>query len=82
MKDVTVYVTTYCPFCDSAMALLDSKGIPYHIVDVTDPDERTELKQRTGWMTVPQIFIGKEMIGGYQELEALEMSGQLDGKLA
>ena len=82
MKDVTVYVTTYCPFCDAALALLDQKRVQYHIIDVTDPNERAALKKRTGWMTVPQIFIGEEMIGGYHELESLEMSGQLDGKLA
>jgi len=82
MAKVTVYVTTYCPYCDAAKALLNQKGIEYEVIDVTDPDKKMDLKKRTGWMTVPQIFIDDELIGGYQELAALSQSGELDQRLA
>jgi len=36
---------------------------------------------KTGMMTVPQIFINNELIGGYQELVALDSAGKLDEKL-
>jgi glutaredoxin 3 len=39
------------------------------------------LKKKTGWMTFPQIFINDVMIGGYDDLAALEKSGKLDGLL-
>lgn len=81
MTHVTVYTTDYCPFCDAAKAFLSQKEIPYEEISVNDPEKKMALKQRTGWMTVPQIFFGDEMIGGYQELVALEHTGQLNDKL-
>jgi glutaredoxin len=41
----------------------------------------SELKQKTGLMTVPQIFINDELIGGYTDLAALDQKGLLDAKL-
>jgi len=47
-----------------------------------DPALRQEVVRRTGRRTVPQIFIGDESIGGFTELRALEVSGELAEKLA
>ncbi|HXV27836.1 MAG TPA: glutaredoxin 3, partial [bacterium] len=80
---VTVYTTTYCPHCRRAKDFLKHKGISYREVDITDDDkQRAELEERTGWMTVPMIFIGDEFIGGADELHALDSSGQLTQKLS
>jgi len=81
MTKVTVYTTSYCSYCDAAKDLLRRKNIPFEEVDVTDDNKKWELKARTGWRTVPQIFIGEEMIGGYQELRAMEVSGELARRL-
>ncbi len=43
---------------------------------------RQEIARRSGQRTVPQIFIGEEPIGGFMELRALEVSGELDDILA
>ena len=43
---------------------------------------REELAKITGGMTVPQIVINDESIGGYDNLWALEQNGELDQKLA
>ncbi len=40
MADVTIYTTTYCPYCTRAKQLLEKKGVRYREVDVTDDDER------------------------------------------
>ena len=73
MAKVTVYTTTFCPYCQSAKRLLTQKGVAFTEVNLTDkPDELQALKQRTGLRTVPQIFINDELIGGYTELAALE----------
>ncbi len=82
-KPVTIYTTTYCPFCSRAKKLFERKGIPYKEIDVTDDSRlRDELEEKTGWMTVPMIFIGDDFIGGSDELHALEESGELEKKLA
>lgn len=82
MKPVTVYVTTYCPYCTKAKALLTKRGIPFEVVDVTnDPDKRDWLVRSTGLRTVPQIFIGDESVGGSDDIHALDAAGQLMPKV-
>ena len=75
---VKIYTTSYCGYCRMAKALLASRKIAFEEVDVTADDEtRDWLVQSTGRRTVPQIFIGDESIGGYQELAALDANGEL-----
>lgn len=82
MKKVTVYTTDFCPYCKRAKDLLTRKNIPFQEVDLTHDDEkRKELERKTGFMTVPMIFIGDEFVGGSDDLHALERSGKLDEKL-
>jgi glutaredoxin 3 len=82
MADVTIYTTVSCPYCVQAKRLLDRKGVEYTEVDVTgDHDLRQEMMRASGRRTVPQIFIDGESIGGFEELYALEVSGELDVKL-
>ena len=45
-------------------------------------DKRMWLVETTGRRTVPQIFIGDESIGGFDELRKLDMTGELSKKLA
>lgn len=79
MQPVRVYTTTYCPYCHSAKALLDRKGVPYEEIDVTDDDAaREKLVETTGMRTVPQIFVGETHVGGFTDLDALERAGELD----
>lgn len=63
--------------------MLTKKGVPFEDIDVSDdPAMRQEIAQRSGQHTVPQIFIGEESIGGFMELQTLEVSGELDDMLA
>ncbi len=84
MAKIEVYSTTYCPYCLRAKALLDAKDLDYQEIDVTGKDEeRIALVERSGGRkTVPQIFINDKPIGGYDDLRALEDSGELDKLLA
>jgi glutaredoxin 3 len=81
---VEVYTTNYCPYCMRAKVLLKSKGVKFEEIDVTDdPDLRAKMVVLAGGRrTVPEIFINGEIIGGCDELYALERSGQLDKLLA
>lgn len=83
MKEVRVYSTLVCPYCIRAKLLLAERGIAYEEIDVTlDHDKRRWLVERTGRRTVPQIFVGDESIGGFEELRALDRSGELSRKLS
>ncbi len=78
MQEVLVYTTRACAYCVHAKRLLAARGIPYREVDLTfDPATRSALMARTGLLTVPQIFIGEELVGGYDDLEDLDRSGDL-----
>jgi glutaredoxin 3 len=46
-----------------------------------DPSQRVEMMQKTGRRTVPQIYIGDEHVGGFDDLAALEHAGKLDSML-
>jgi glutaredoxin 3 len=68
-----------CPYCDRAKVLLDNKGIAYDILDLTDNlDELQTWKEKTGWKTVPMIFINDNLVGGYTDLKALDDDGKLE----
>jgi glutaredoxin 3 len=81
-KPVRVYTTSYCGFCRLAKDLLRRRGVPFEEIDVTgDPAARQRLVETTRRRTVPQIFIGERAIGGYEELRAIDESGELAGLL-
>jgi glutaredoxin 3 len=81
-RHVVMYSTTYCPYCMAARRLLTIKGLPYTEYNLDQqPDKRADLEQRSGRHTVPQIFIDQHHVGGFDELNALEQSGELDNLL-
>lgn len=83
MPKVEIYTTPTCGFCMAAKALLDSKDAAYEEISVLDPELRAAMTQRAnGRLTVPQIFIGEQHIGGYDDLSALDRDGKLDPLLA
>jgi glutaredoxin 3 len=84
MAKVEIYYWTTCPFCNRARALLDSKGVDYEGHDITGDDAaRTKMVERTGGpKSVPQIFIDDKLIGGCDDLHALDAKGELDGLLS
>jgi glutaredoxin 3 len=84
MPPVEIYTSRYCPYCQSAKALLRRKGVPYNEIDVSgNLEQRGEMMERAnGGTTVPQIFVGTVHVGGCEELHALERAGKLDALLA
>ncbi len=77
---VVVYKTERCPYCVAASRYLrEIKGVSPVEIDLTgDWDARMALRQKTGSRTVPQIFIGGTLVGGYDDMRALEREGGLD----
>ena len=75
-----------CGNSERALQALRSAGAPVTAVDILpDPEIRQELSAISGWPTIPQVFIGGELVGGadiVQELAATgELAKQLEGSL-
>ena len=82
-QKVTVYGNAMCPYCGAARMLLTKKAVEFENIDITvDAQKRAEMQERSGSRTVPQIFIGAAHVGGFDELAALEMDGELEQLLA
>ena len=82
MAKVLIYTKSYCPYCVRAKDLLIRKGVVFEEIYLDDrPEEYATLKSKTGMMTVPQIFINDQLVGGYIELAALERENKLDSML-
>lgn len=83
MNKVLIYTASHCPYCHLAKELLRTKGVTFEEIDVTgNAPLRSEMSQKAGRSTVPQIWIGATHIGGCDDLHALDRSGRLDGMLA
>jgi glutaredoxin 3 len=79
---VTLYGTRFCPYCVAARQLLSARGVEVEDIAVDgDRSMRRQLADASGQQTVPQIWIGEQHVGGYDELSALARSGRLDALL-
>lgn len=82
MKRVEIYTKDYCPHCQRAKELLESKMVPFVEYDVTnDSAKEQEMRQRSGRHTVPEVFIDDTLIGGCDDLFALNTAGTLNSRL-
>lgn len=79
MVTIEIYTKASCPYCDLAKTFLAERGhaAREYRVDL-DPARLAEMLERSGGRrTVPQIFIGGEHVGGYDDLIAAHRSGRL-----
>ena len=74
---VVMFALEWCEFCWSVRKVLARYAIPYRSVDLDSAAYQEEdrggkiraaLKAKTGWDTLPQIFIGGEFVGGCVDL--------------
>jgi glutaredoxin 3 len=78
-----VYTTDPCSFCSRVKQLLDARGVEYTEINMArDAAGRQALVQKTGMMSFPQVMIGGELVGGFQETLAADQSGRLRELLA
>ena len=82
-RKVKLYGNTACAYCGAARMLLTKKAVDFEDIVITDdPVKRKEMQDKSGAHSVPQIFIGNIHVGGFDELCALDKSGELDKLLA
>lgn len=83
MAKITLYTTDFCPYCVRAKQLLEKRELAFEEINLArDPDGRAKLVELTGMMTFPQILVGSEPIGGFDQLAAADRSGKLSELLA
>jgi len=78
MAKITVYSTDPCSFCLRAKELLKLRALSFEEINLAkDPAGRLELVEKTGMLSFPQIVVGGEVIGGFQELVQADRTGRL-----
>ena len=65
---VTIYSTPTCHFCHQAKEFFTANNVPFTDYNVaTDLDKRKEMIEKSGQMGVPVIYIGDQLVVGYDE---------------
>ncbi len=83
MSKITVYTTEPCAFCARVKGLLRTRDLEFAEINLSrDPEGRAELARKTGMMTFPQVLVGEQLIGGFNETQAAARSGRLEELLA
>ncbi|HTA34860.1 MAG TPA: Grx4 family monothiol glutaredoxin [Solirubrobacteraceae bacterium] len=67
-----------CGFSARTVAVLQALDVPFAAVDVLpDPRIRQELTALSDWPTIPQLFVGGELLGGCDIVTEMYESGEL-----
>ncbi len=76
---IVIYGNDVCAYCAAARMLFTKKGLSFDDIKISGDDELSEEMLRlSGSRSVPQIFINDQLVGGFDELCALNKSGDLD----
>lgn len=76
MKNVTIYSTPTCHFCQSAKAFFKENNVEYEDIDVaSDTEKRKEMIEMSGQMGVPVIKIDNDVLVGFNEAKLKELLG-------
>jgi len=88
---VVMFSLEWCEFCWSLRRLFARYGIPYRSVDLDSMQYqhrdfggrvRAALAAKTGIATIPQVFVGGELIGGCTDVIEAVRAGKLLPRLA
>jgi len=75
-KKVVIYSTPTCHFCHMAKDYFGEKGVAFEDYNVAeDLEKRQEMMDKSGQMGVPVIFIGEEMIIGFDQAKIDSLLG-------
>ncbi len=75
-KNVTIYSTPTCHFCEMSKEFFKENGVNYTEYNVAaDLEKRQEMIQKSGQMGVPVIFVGDELVVGFDKEKLSELIG-------
>ena len=63
-QEVTIYTKNDCKWCDLMKALLNRKNVVFNQV-IISPELFNDFKQKHGVDTLPQLYHGDKLVGGY-----------------
>ena len=76
MKEVIVYSTPSCVYCNAAKVFFKQNNIAYTEHNVAaDPERRKEMIEKSGQMGVPVIIIGGEIVVGFYQPKIKQLLG-------
>ncbi|MDA3145791.1 glutaredoxin-like protein NrdH [Leucobacter sp. UCMA 4100] len=55
MDTITVYSKPHCVQCTATYRALESKGIPYRVIDLTENPEAVEAVKALGYLQAPVV---------------------------
>jgi glutaredoxin 3 len=79
-KKMVVWVSEPSVVCARVKAFLDARGYEYEAIEVDGDSVRERMLRETGKTTCPLVVVGEVIVGGFDETEAADRSGEL-GKL-
>lgn len=79
---IAIYGNESCAYCAAARMWFTKKGLPFNDVRVSaDGAQREEMERLSGSRSVPQIFINDRLLGGFEQLCALDNERGLESLL-
>ncbi|XP_037669327.1 glutaredoxin-1-like [Choloepus didactylus] len=87
-RKVTVFIKPTCPYCQKTQEILCQMSFKQKLLEFVDITAITDtnviqdyFQQLMGARMVPQVFIGKDGIGGCSDLISMQKSGELETRL-
>ena len=75
---IEIAVLPGCPWCSRALRILRTLDLLHTVTTINDDAAFQAVQQRSGMTTFPQVFIDGSVIGGYDDLAAMQAAGELD----
>ena len=76
MKPVTIYTTPTCTYCKMSKDFFAANNVPYTEHNVAaDLEKRKEMIEKSGQMGVPVIYVGDEMVVGFNRAKLEQLLG-------
>ena len=66
---IALFARKGCPHCIRAKQLLQAHNLAYEVIELSDAVTMRAVRAVSGGITVPQVFINGQLIGGADQLE-------------
>lgn len=74
---VTVYTKPSCVQCTATYRALDSKGIEYDILDLSEDENALQAVKELGYLQAPVVVTDDEHWSGFRPDKIAELAGRL-----
>ena len=72
-----------CGFSARVVQILSHMNVPFQTANVLeDPQLRDGIKAFSNWPTIPQLYVGGELVGGCDIVTEMYQSGELENLFA